>query len=93
MKYKIILLSIALLSVSYLITESESAYAMRTVNSNWNQPFSFDDTPTHKEAHQVLRDSKAVSFVPTFRYNTISENYEMPDRYTNHNRSHMVHLN
>ena len=62
---------------------------MRTVNSNLNQPvFSFDDTPTHKEAHQVLRDSKATSFVPTFRHNTISENHEMPDRYTKHNRSH-----
>ena len=88
MKYKIILLSIALLSVSYLITESESAYAMKTVNSNWSHPgFSFvDTTPTHKEANQVLRDSKATSFVPTFRHNTISENHEMPDR--NHNRSH-----
>ncbi len=92
MNYKVIILSIALISVGYIISESESANAMRSVMSNWNQPvFSFEGTPIHQEANQVLRDSKAASFVPTFRYNNISENHDMPDRYTNHNRSHMVY--
>ncbi len=93
MKYTIIILSIALISISYLMYESESAYAMRTVNNNWDYSgFSFEGTQTDKEANQTLRDSKAVSFVPTFRsYNTISENYEIPNRYTNHNRSDMVY--
>ena len=92
MKYTIIILSIALLSVSYLITESDSAYAMKTITSNWNQPvFSFEGTPIYNEATQELRDSKAVSFVPTFRAYNSTDNHETHNRYTNHNRSHMVY--
>ena len=50
MKYTTIILSIALISVSYLISESESADGMKTLTSNWNlQVFSFEVIQTDKE--------------------------------------------
>lgn len=95
MKYTAIILTLVLISVICIIYESESAYAMKTVNSNWHKMIPTPEVnEIKKEANMKLRDSKATSFVPTFTFNTdntISKSYDLLNRHTNNNRAH--HLN
>ena len=89
MKYTAIILSIVLISISYIIYESESTYAMRSQNINWHEhSHPFEVKETKKEATQILRDSKATSFVPSFKTDyDFSKIDEIPSRYQNNNRS------
>ena len=92
MRYTVIILSIVLISLSYIIYESESIYAMKSLNGNLNEVVSsYEIKETEKEANQVLRDSKATSFVPTFFKvsDDFSKIYEVPNRITSHNRSNL----
>ena len=88
MKYTTIILSIVLISLSYIIYESESVDAMKNPISNWKEsPVEIKETKII--ANQVLRDSKATSFVPhIFKVSDdFSKIYEVSNRITNHNRS------